>query len=373
MNLRNTFRAVAMVVAVYFLLCSSPVAAAMLSPGDIVVASLGELQDEGDGALIKVNPVTGDRTIISGPGVGIGPGFDPRGVAVTTMNDIFIAEHSSASTSVLRVDVATGNRQVIASSNVGTGPVLQSAFDVIARSDGKLVVVDTWGATLMLVDPVTLERSILSGPGVGAGPDLVTPVGMTLDANGDILITMQAPFDQPSTLVKVDVLTGDREIVSASDVGSGPVPGTWFDVAVDGDGRAFVTSAGDFFTITPAVHAIDLVTGDRTIVSATGMGVGPGPLQPWGIGIETDGQILVTDLAFPNNGALIRIDPTTGDRTVLSTFGVGNGPSLQSPRFFDIVPVPEPSTAFLFITGLLFVVLARCSRRSSRPGGLLLR
>ncbi len=350
--------------------------AAMLSPGDIVVAAFGELSDEGDGALIKINPVTGNRTIISGPGVGSGPGFDPHGVAVATMNDIFVVEPFeplSTESFVYHVDVATGNRQVIASSTVGTGPVIQLPADVIVRNDGKLIVSDASSDSLVLVDPVTLERSILSGSGVGNGPNFLSPIGMAFDVNGDILVTTVEPLAGTSALFRVNALTGDREIVSADDMGSGPGPDFWSDVVVDGDGRVLVTNFDGPLQQSRGVLSVDLMTGDRAIVSALGTGVGPTLIQPWGIGIEADGNILVTNESFPIEDSLIRIDPATGDRTIVSGFGVGSGPNLQNPQFFDIVQVPEPSTAFLFITGLIFVVLAGCSRRSSRPAGLLLR
>ncbi len=333
--------------------------AAILSPGDIVVSSLGELTADGDGVIFKINPITGDRSIISGPGVGTGPGFDPYGVSVASLQDLYVAQHASGTASVHHVDVATGNRQVISSSTVGTGPVLQSAFDMIVRGDGKLVVADAWGGTLVLVDPITLERVVVTGPGIGTGPDLLTPIGMTLDTNGDILVTTVAPFDQPSTLFRVDALTGDREIVSASDVGNGPVPDSWSDVAIHSNGQALLTS---FQGQIRGVLSIDQVTGDRVIVSTLGIGVGPNLLQPRGITIEADGQVIVSNAGPSGDDSLIRIDPATGDRTTVSGVGVGSGPLLQNPQYLDIVPVPEPSSMILFISGVLLVLVARWQR-----------
>ncbi len=340
--------------------------AAILSPGDIVVSSLGELSVDGDGVIFKVDPVTGDRSIISGPGVGSGPGFEPYGVAIYSMQKIYFTEYSEeasvVTSTVYSLDVTTGDRNVIASSTVGTGPTIQFPYDILVREDGKLIVSDHFGDKLVLIDPLTLERTIISGPAVGSGPTLAAPLGMTLGANDDIFVATLAPTNNPSSaLIRVDTLTGVREVVSASDVGNGPEPDLWSNVVVDGDERVLVTS---FAGLSPihGVLAVDLPTGDREILSASGIGVGPTFLQPLGIGVEADGDILVTNESFPNEDSLIRIDPATGDRTIVSGFGIGSGPSLQNPQLLDIVPVPAPSSIILLCSGVMAILIARWYR-----------
>jgi len=342
----------------------APTPAAMLSPGDIIVATLGELSDEGDGALVKVNPVTGDRMIISGPGVGNGAGFDPQSLTLGTMNDIYVVEPfgpTSTESLVFHVDVATGDRQVIASSTVGSGPLIQSPSDVVVRSDGKLVVSDLFGDALVLVDPNTLERSILSSPGVGVGPVFTSPTGMTVDANGDILFAAVRTVDPSYALFRMDVFTGEREVLSAIDLGTGIDPGPWVDLALDGDGQAISTN--DLFE---RVDAINLATGDRTTLSGDGTGTGPTLIDPRGIGMEADGQVVISHEAFPSEDSLIRIDPATGDRTILSGFGIGSGPDLRSPQSLVIVPVPEPSSVILLSSGIVFIFMVRRRRRVAR-------
>lgn len=263
--------------------------AATLSPGDIVVASLGESSTNGDGAIFKVDPTTGDRIIISGPGVGAGPGFESYGVSVATVDDLYFVDGLSAIPAVYHVDVATGNRQVIASPTTGTGPVIQSPFDIVVRSDGKLIVSDGLSGVLVLIDPVTLERSVVSGPGVGTGPDFYAPAGLSLDSQGEIFVTTANTDDRATALFKVNAMTGDRELISAIDIGGGPGPDLWPDVAIDETGQPLVTNFGGA-SPTPAVLSVDLTTGDRTIVSSSGIGIGPALFQPAGIGIESDGK-----------------------------------------------------------------------------------
>lgn len=203
--------------------------AATLSPGDIVLASGGDYQQEGDGAIYKVDPVTGDRIIISGPGVGSGPGFEAFGIAVATHRDVYFSSGLSAIPSVYHLDVSSGNRQVIASPTVGTGPIVELPVGVVVREDGGLIVVDGSDGKVVLVDPTTLHRTTISGPGVGAGPSL-SPSSIALSRDGSLLVTNVFGIGGilASTLVRIDPLTGDRETVSSDSLGNGPGPDLWF-------------------------------------------------------------------------------------------------------------------------------------------------
>ncbi len=339
--------------------------AAILSPGDIVLASGGDYQQEGDGAIYKVDPVTGDRIIISGPGVGSGPGFEAFGIAVATHRDVYFSSFSSsplANPSVYHLDVSSGNRQVIASPTVGTGPIVESPVGVVVREDGGLIVLDGSAGKVVLVDPTTLHRTTISGPGVGAGPSL-SPTGIALGRDGSILVTNVFGIGGilTSTLVRIDPLTGDRETVSSDFLGNGPGPDLWFNVAVGDDGLVFVTNLQGS-SQDRGVLSVDLSTGNREVVSANGTGVGPQLLQPLGIAVQGDGAILVSQFSSFDGNDLIRIDPVTGDRTLLSGSGVGSGPVLQNLGLLDVAPVPEPSSMILFISGVLLMLVARWQR-----------
>ncbi len=76
-----------------------------------------------------------------------------------------------------------------------------------------------------------------------------------------------------------------------------------------------------------ALFRIDPTTGARTLLSDFGMGANPG-VDPYGVAVEAWGSLLVSDYSAGTggNGALFRIDPTTGARTLLSDFGVGANP-----------------------------------------------
>ncbi len=74
-----------------------------------------------------------------------------------------------------------------------------------------------------------------------------------------------------------------------------------------------------------AIIKINPTTGDRTTVSSSAASVGTGPsfVSPSGIAIGSDGKLIVTDTGGTNGTAgsdsVFIVDPTTGNRTIIPT------------------------------------------------------
>src|SRR5262245_14048372 len=90
-----------------------------------------------------------------------------------------------------------------------------------------------------------------------------------------------------------------------------------------------------------SVYHVDPATGDRTVVSSDSIGAGPSLGQLFGIAVEPSGTILVTGTADFVTGWVYRIDPLTGDRSVVTSSVVGSGPNLVNPM--DLVIGPDGS------------------------------
>src|SRR5262249_56442874 len=94
-------------------------------------------------------------------------------------------------------------------------------------------------------------------------------------------------------------------------------------------GDIVVTDQG-FASGVPQVVEVDPATGVRTLISSAGRGTGPALVMPNSVAIGPGGDILVTDIApVTGNPRLLRINPATGNRSVLTGVGVGAGPAVN--------------------------------------------
>jgi hypothetical protein len=176
------------------------------------------------------------------------------------------------------------------------------------------------------INLATGTSTVFSATGFGAGPDFTSDLegGIALDApNGRLLVT----DDGADSVIAVDLTTGDRTLVSGPNLGSGPSFGTIYGIAVDtAANRAFVADSGiDGDGGVDGVVEVDLATGNRTVLST-------------GAELDTPRDV---DLDLANNrllvvgtgaDALTAVDLATGDRTILSATGVGMGLDFSSIR-----------------------------------------
>jgi hypothetical protein len=211
---------------------------------------------------------------------------------------------------------------------------------------GDLFVADFLSWEVFQVDRATGDRAIVSSSLRGSGSDLAAPEGLRLDANDDLVV---ANFEDRSVL-EIDTASGDRSVVSgcvdltcSGTVGSGPdLLGPRF-LAFEDDGDVILTDREG-----PGVNAvvrIDPATGNRTTVSGctssactTVIGAGPAMDALFGVVVEASGDIVVAD-----SFALLRIDPLTGDRVVLSgctdvgcSGTVGAGIAFEKPQEIEL-------------------------------------
>ena len=360
--------------SVFALLVATPVTqAGPLRPGEILVADSG-FEDLADGAIFRVDPVTGDRAIISGRGVGSGPElFNPLGITLGADRQIYVTdrvvdEYWVGTPFVYRIDPISGHRVEVSGPNVGTGPSLGDlTYGITASTAGSLYVVtdqaDLAGpfesGAVFVIDPATGNRSVLTGPGTAQGPALQPLLTVRVDLNGSLLAVS-------SGLTRVDSDTGDREIIRPH----GSFFGT--DAAVQ-DAFSFFVAASD----EGRIYKVDRASGFQEIVTGQtwfdGLR-GSGPLLwPFSLEMEESGQLIGSGGVFTESdpgpiganfaAGVFRVDIATGDRSVVSGPGVGLGPELIGHGFMMIVPVPEPSALAGALAGIAVLAMGHWLRR----------
>lgn len=310
---------------------TEPAQAVVLSAGDIVF-SIDGAGSGANNAVLKADPVTGNRTVISQTGViGSGPDFGSLigGLALDPSGNILLACFDAGT--VMKIDPATGNRSVVSSALVGSGPSIHNLNDLIVAPDGDIYVTAQDISSIVRINPVTGNRTIVSGPGVGTGTVFSAPFGLTRTSTGDFYV-YETSFE---TITLVNGINGNRTVISGNGVGSGPEFGE-FGLDVELANPGFLAS-----TNLHEVYRVEIATGNRSILSNAVTGTGPLMDSPEFLTRGADGSLIVAD-----GSGIFKVDPTTGNRTVLTSTTFGSGPSFGVFRE-AVVVVPEPPSAAL--------------------------
>ncbi len=304
---------------------------------------MGAIPRYGSGTIFRVDPVTGDRIIVSDDTTGSGPGLSGS-IDLVVEADGSIAALDLWRKAVVRIDPVSGDRMIVSDDNTGSGPVFSSPNGLVIEADGSLVVADT--DALVRVDPVSGDRIIVSDDNTGSGPNLISSFDLAVEADRSIV----ALDLHRKAVMRIDPVTGDRMIVSDSATGNGPVFLSPAALAIEADGSLVVADDHDLsYRVASALVRIDPVSGDRTIISDDTTGIGPVHFLPTALAIEADGSLVVVadepGWADAVGSALVRIDPVSGDRTVFSynVVGVGIEDEIEIPERFSLTGAyPNP-------------------------------
>lgn len=179
-----------------------------------------------DGALFSVDLFTGFRTTISDfgdAGQGLN-GRDPNGLVQENSNSVLVTDDFSGGDGLLfRVNLTTGDRQVISDfGDAGQGPLGEDPNGVTLEDSNNALVTDRDGGTsdrgqLFRVNLSTGDRQVVSDFGdAGQGTLGFNPTDVALeDANNALVSDPQAGVGNSGLLFRVNLTTGDREVVSA--------------------------------------------------------------------------------------------------------------------------------------------------------------
>ena len=325
------------------------VQAQALHPGDIVIgADIGASSTNIDWGLLDIDPTTGNRTIISDNTHGTGSALSGvTGITMASDGSLLVTSEPPSGTSpanLYRIDPVTGNRTLLSSISGNSGP---ASTYVGAIQVGNQILMS--GGPIVSVDPATGNRTLVSGTGLGSGP--------AFNAYGfSVLGTDLYVADFSGSILKIDTLTGNRIVLSSATVGNGPSLSNPVDAEFDHAGNLLVPTE----PFTGTILSVNPITGDRTVVTSPTVGTGPN-LGPFGaqLGVAQDGTLFINSVAISAPSPVLRVDPVTGNRTIVSDATHGTGPAFIPSYGLLVVPnVPEPSSIVLLGMGAISLALA---------------
>jgi hypothetical protein len=344
-------------------------APAQPQPGDLAVVDIQAGTNQ-RGAVFLVNPVTGMRRVLSDLGnASQGPiAVQAYSIAIGPGGDFFVVDRrggtncgfGSGCGALLRVDRVTGARTLVSDFGVEQAPnpppdTGLSPFDIALEDGGQFLVTDPsarfvpnqdLAGVLFRVDPGTGARTAVSDfTNQAQGPLGARPSGVAV-SGGHALVT--DPF--LGLLFRVDRGTGARTVLSNfTDPAQGPTAPFPAPIAATADINnqvLVVDQFGEFQDGIGLLWSVDAGNGTRTIVSDFRTAAqGPLAFNLSSVKLDADNRILVLDFDSGTNffGALYHVDRATGQRDCVSDFGsAAQGPLGREPSGLAVVPGARP-------------------------------
>jgi DNA-binding beta-propeller fold protein YncE len=279
---------------------------AVEADGSLVVADLG-VPNAKDGAIIRVDPLTGVQTLVSSGG----EFYDPAGIAVAPDGQLYVVDNRAPDNegAVIRVDPRTGAQTLVTErSDLPGRNELDLPFGIAIESDGNLVVANRVSADqippncqplgkVVRVNPVTgLQQEI------GNAGSIAWPLGIAVAPDGGILVPNECP--RGGGVIRLDPLLGDQAEITPN--GEQDVLVTPERIAFDPSGALLVSD----FNLGPdrdgGIVRVDPQGGEQTLVRA-------GDLfnHPLGIAVVVNrppSAALTVDRSLVAAGAPVRLD-----------------------------------------------------------------
>jgi DNA-binding beta-propeller fold protein YncE len=236
--------------------------------GKLVVADLG-VPNRRDGAVIRVDPLTGRQSLVSSGG----HFFDPAGIAVAPDGQIYVVDNRAPDNdgAVIRVDPRTGVQTLVTERSHEPGRrELDLPFGIAIERDGRLVVSNRVSPAalpalchalgkVVRVDPVTGNQVEVDSDG-----HIAWPLGLAVRPDGGIVVANECGGN--GGLVLVDRLgLGQKPITpnSAQDILVTPER-----IAFDPGGGLLVSDFNAGADEEGGIVSVDPETGAQSLVRA---------------------------------------------------------------------------------------------------------
>jgi hypothetical protein len=288
----------------------SPFGAVIHESGDFAIAA-----DDVNGTLLKVDLITGDRSVLS-ENTNFGNAGDLDLDEINGMD--FNSDHSKlitvsrSNSKIISTNMNDGSREFISSnSNPAGGPSLGTLEDIVLLSDTMALVVDS-GRSSSLIS-VNLNDGSRAEINLSGGTSFSNPVGIVLNNAKDHAYVV----DSGAGLFEVEL--GPNSFSKNNLSLSGDSISNAISITLDArdDNIAYVLCAAG----PPRIIKVDLTTHVGTKISS--------PSTPVGFGTDFNNPVSISFNSQSNklfvfdqgHNALLEVDPISGDRYLASSTG----------------------------------------------------
>jgi DNA-binding beta-propeller fold protein YncE len=290
--------------------------AVKLHPGDVLTTF-----SEPPQTIARINPRTGGLTqITSGDRL-----KDPWQLVVTPTGRILVADYSDHS--ILSVDPGTG-AQALVSSAPGFAPV-----GLARAASGKLIASDYTGGAILSIDPGTGAQTPISTGGL-----LQSPSQLAVAPSGRIFVADEGNNHEGIYAIN----PGNGAQTALVTAAANPQLASPYAVALTAGGRLLFADydafppadTGGIFSLGPSGGSPQTVSSGQLFE------------DPIGVARSFQGPLFVADSHAGGSGAVIKVNPTSGDQTTLAFAA----PALDFPGAVAVVP-PRCFGGFATIVG----------------------
>ncbi|WP_444883246.1 hypothetical protein [Microbulbifer sp. PSTR4-B] len=276
------------------------------------------------GHTFSINKESGERSRLSrkirgdGPLISASeaPIFDQDNNRIIVLNDSYgnsdLFSDFDKIQQVISVDLQTGHRSILSGPNYGEG-IIKGYFNNLAVDDrnGNIYAMESVSNSIVKIDPNNGNRTIISGVEIGVGENLMGSRALAVDSTQNRILTISG-----SSLIAVDIETGNRSVITDF-----TYMDMWHPQYISLNSNSSHVYISD---VHGTINKIDLNSQEITTVSGKDIGSGPS-MNELGFMVfdELNNQIIIEDYnhtegdEFPIDIELLAVDLETGDRTLL--------------------------------------------------------